>query len=75
MLYPAHGTRDRQMEPSVKTLSQLSTKFRMHCVLSDGTQRRALLPYQSEKMEIYILLIFYIECIFSIGTSAYLILY
>ena len=45
--------RGRQREPSAKTLrSPLSAKFWRHCVLSGGTQRRALPRYQSEEMKI-----------------------
>ena len=43
----------RQREPSVTTFrSPLSALFWRHCVLSGETQRRALLRYQSEEMEI-----------------------
>ena len=41
------------MEPSVKThRSPLSAEFWRHCVLSGGTQRRALPRHQSEEMKI-----------------------
>ena len=41
-MHPAHS---RQRECSVKTLhSPLSTVYRRHCVLSGGTQHRALPP-------------------------------
>ena len=39
----------RQTEPSVETLrSPLSSEFWRHCVLSGGTQRRALPRHQSK---------------------------
>ena len=43
----------RQREPSVKTLrSPLSAEFWRHCVLTGGTQRRALSRHQSDEMKI-----------------------
>ena len=43
----------RQEEPSVKTLRfPLSAEFWRHCVLSGGTQRRALPRHQSEEIKI-----------------------
>ena len=43
----------RQREPNVKTLRfSLSAKFWKHCVLSGGSQRRALPRHQSEEMKI-----------------------
>ena len=42
-----------QMEPRVKTLrSPLSAEFWRHCVLSGGTERRALPRHQNEEMKI-----------------------
>ena len=41
----------RQKEPSVKTLrSPLSVEFWRYCVLSSGTQRRALPRHQRERL-------------------------
>ena len=46
---------NRQKKPSVQTVrSSLSAEFRRHCVLSGGTQRRALPRHKSEEMKIYI---------------------
>ena len=46
-------TAGRQRGPSIKTLrSPLSGEYWKHCVLSGGTQRRALPRHQSEKMKI-----------------------
>ena len=43
----------RQRESSFKTLrSPLTAEFWKHCVLSGGTQRRALPRHQSEEMKI-----------------------
>ena len=43
----------KQRKSCVKALrSSLSAEFRRHCVLRDGTQRRALPRYQSEEMKI-----------------------
>ena len=53
LFYCAHNIsctqQDRQREPSVKTL-------RWYCVLSGGSQRRALPLNQSKVVKIYILL-------------------
>ena len=43
----------RQREPSLKMRSPLSAEFWRHCVLSVGTQRRALPRHQSEEMQKY----------------------
>ena len=43
----------RQREPSVKTLrSPLSAEFWRHCVLSGGTQGRALPRHQNENVNV-----------------------
>ena len=52
----SHTQQYRQMEPSVKMYrSPLSTEFWRHQVLSDGTQRRALLRHHGLTIQIILL--------------------
>ena len=50
-LHAVFRTTGYRGNPCVKTLrSPLSAEFRRHCVLSEGTQHRALPQHQSEEI-------------------------